>query len=54
MIWVQGGSLVFIEGETRHHLEAGDCLALGPPADCAFINETSEACRYAVILLKGR
>lgn len=54
MIWVQEGSLVFLEGETRHHLEAGDCLALGPPTDCAFINESGEACRYAVILLKGR
>ncbi|MDU4436570.1 MAG: helix-turn-helix transcriptional regulator, partial [Pluralibacter gergoviae] len=31
LIWLQQGELLFIEGETRHAMRAGDCLALGPP-----------------------
>lgn len=53
LIWVLSGTLVFVEGETRHELEEGDCLELGPPADCAFRNETSQPCVYAVAVLKN-
>ncbi|GEO84308.1 MULTISPECIES: helix-turn-helix domain-containing protein [Alphaproteobacteria] len=53
MIWVLEGSLTFIEGETVHRLSTGDCLALGPPCDCCFSNETGRPCRYAVVLLKS-
>jgi transcriptional regulator with XRE-family HTH domain len=51
-IWVLGGRLVFQEGDVEHELEAGDCLQLGPPARCTFINPTREACRYLVALTR--
>jgi quercetin dioxygenase-like cupin family protein len=49
-IWVLDGTLTFEEGEERHELGAGDCLQLGPPADCVFANRGDEACRYLVAL----
>jgi transcriptional regulator with XRE-family HTH domain len=51
-IWILSGSLRFREGEVDHVLEAGDCLQLGPPAPCAFINDTDRTCRYLVALTK--
>ncbi|MGL4201860.1 MAG: cupin domain-containing protein, partial [Enterobacter roggenkampii] len=50
-IWLQSGELVFQEGDTRHEMHAGDCLELGPPNDCRFINETNESCIYLVVRL---
>lgn len=52
LIWVISGELVFQEGEKTFELEEGDCLALGDPADCVFINRSERACRYAVLVLK--
>lgn len=51
LIWVLDGELLFVEGELRHRMAAGDCLALGPPLDCVFINDSAQPCRYAVMLL---
>ncbi len=51
-IWVLNGRLVFREGETQHDLEAGDCLELGAPASCRFVNPTDTSCRYLVALAK--
>ena len=34
LIWLQQGELVFVEGDVRHEMQAGDCLELGPPNDC--------------------
>lgn len=51
LIWLQSGELVFLEGDTRHEMRAGDCLELGPPNDCRFINESSEPCVYLVVRL---
>lgn len=51
LIWLQQGELVFLEGEVRHEMRAGDCLALGPPNDCHFINESQAICIYLVVLL---
>lgn len=51
LIWLQQGKLLFIEGDTRHAMQAGDCLELGPPNDCRFVNETSETCIYLVVRL---
>ncbi|MGP3591891.1 helix-turn-helix domain-containing protein [Vagococcus sp. WN89Y] len=51
LIWLQEGELTFIEGETRHEMKAGDCLELGPPNDCRFINESTAPCRYLVVRL---
>jgi transcriptional regulator with XRE-family HTH domain len=52
LIWMSDGSLTFIEGEVVHTLSAGDCLELGPPADCTFRNDQNVPCRYVVIVLR--
>lgn len=51
LIWLQQGELVFVEGNVRHEMKAGDCLELGPPNDCRFINETAQTCVYLVVRL---
>jgi transcriptional regulator with XRE-family HTH domain len=52
-IWVLAGWLHFREGATEHRLEAGDCLALGPPASCAYHNPSaSEPAVYLVALAR--
>ncbi|MGG7446894.1 helix-turn-helix domain-containing protein [Kosakonia oryzendophytica] len=51
LIWLQEGELVFQEGDTRHEMKAGDCLELGPPNDCRFINESDAPCHYLVVRL---
>jgi transcriptional regulator with XRE-family HTH domain len=51
-IWVLEGRLRFEEGSLVHELDAGDCLQLGPPAPCAFVNPTGRDCRYLVALAK--
>lgn len=51
-IWVLEGHLRFREGETEHDLDAGDCLELGPPQPCAYLNPTGEPCRYLVALAR--
>jgi transcriptional regulator with XRE-family HTH domain len=49
-IWVLEGRLRFREGDVEHDLGPGDCLQLGPPAPCAFVNSTEQPCRYLVAL----
>ena len=51
-IWVLAGDLRFREGDAVHELDAGDCLQLGPPAPCAYVNPTRRPCRYLVALAK--
>ena len=51
LIWVTKGTLVFEEGDTRHRMETGDCLELGPPTNCVFRNESEEPCEYLVAAL---
>ena len=51
LIWLQQGELLFIEGDTHHNMRAGDCLELGPPNDCRFVNQTTENCIYLVVRL---
>lgn len=52
-IYVLAGRLEFQEGRHTHLLETGDCLALGPPADCAFANPSAgEDCVYLVVLAR--
>jgi len=53
LIWVLSGSLVFLEGSTRHEMEEGDCLELGPPSDCIFKNESATPCIYVVAVLSN-
>jgi transcriptional regulator with XRE-family HTH domain len=45
------GRLRFRQGEEVHDLAAGDCLRLGPPADCVFANPGKVPCRYLVAVL---
>ncbi len=52
LIWVISGELTFVEGPMTHVLQAGDCLQLGPPQDCAFCNRGDDLCRYIVALSK--
>lgn len=49
-VWVMSGTLVFREGDAEHRLAEGDCLALGPPTACEFVNEAVEPCAYLVVL----
>jgi quercetin dioxygenase-like cupin family protein len=51
-IWVLDGHLRFHEGDAVHELDAGDCLQLGPPAPCAFVNPTRAGTRYLVALTR--
>lgn len=52
LIWLREGLLTFVEGAEEHHLEAGDCLELGPPQNCRYENRSGAPCRYVVIVLK--
>ena len=51
-IWVTDGTLTFREGPEVHELSPGDCLVLGPPADCVFQNKTRKVCRYVVAVVR--
>ena len=51
-IWLLAGRLDFHEGDTVHELAAGDCLQLGPPAPCSYVNPTGQPCRYLVALAR--
>ena len=51
-VWVLSGVLDFQEGTVQHHLEEGDCLLLGPPADCVFHNPGTAPTRYVVALTR--
>lgn len=51
-IWVLDGRLTFREGSDAHELAAGDCLTLGPPAECTFENLTRRTCRYIVAVAR--
>ncbi len=53
LVWVISGRLVIEEAGERRLLEAGDCLAFGPPADSAFINETDAPCTYLVMVARS-
>jgi transcriptional regulator with XRE-family HTH domain len=49
-IWVLDGRLTFREGDVSHDLRPGDCLQLGAPQPCAYVNAGEVACRYLVVL----
>ena len=46
------GRLTFLEGEATHRLLEGDCLELGPPADCTFRNDSGRTCTYLVGVIR--
>jgi transcriptional regulator with XRE-family HTH domain len=51
-IVVIAGRLSFTQGPQNYQLRAGDCLRLGPPADCRFENPGATPCRYLVAVLR--
>jgi transcriptional regulator with XRE-family HTH domain len=53
LVWVLEGELTVDEGGAKSRLAPGDCLAFGPPADSAFINEGDEPCIYLVALARS-
>src|ERR1700722_3573663 len=53
LVWVLEGELIVEEAGVRSRLAAGDCLAFGPPADAAFINEGSRPCCYLVVVARS-
>ena len=53
LIWVQQGELVFQEGNIRHQMHEGDCLELGPPNECHFINQSDVPCIYLIVRLNN-
>lgn len=53
LVWVLEGELAVEEAGERRRLAAGDCLAFGPPADSAFINETNAPCVYLVAVARS-
>ncbi|NVO25639.1 helix-turn-helix domain-containing protein [Donghicola mangrovi] len=52
LIWVQEGTLTFVEGAAEHIMEAGDYLELGPPINTIFRNDTDLPTRYAFMVLR--
>jgi transcriptional regulator with XRE-family HTH domain len=51
-IWILAGHLRFVEGEVSHDLHRGDCLQLGEPTHCVFMNPSARPCRYLVAIAK--
>jgi transcriptional regulator with XRE-family HTH domain len=51
-IWLIAGRLDFLEGGTVHEMHAGDCLALGSPADCTFRAPGPGPAVYLVALVR--
>jgi len=54
LIHVLEGELTFVEGSVRHRMAAGDCLELGLPTDCVFVNEGPSDCTYLVAVLSTK
>lgn len=52
-VWLMAGQLAIAEGGQRHALEAGDCLAFGPPSEVTFANESATPCTYLVVLARS-
>ncbi|RUQ66105.1 helix-turn-helix domain-containing protein [Azospirillum doebereinerae] len=51
-ILVVEGRLCFRQGEASYDLAPGDCLRLGPPEDCVFVNPGTTPCRYVIAILR--
>jgi transcriptional regulator with XRE-family HTH domain len=51
-IVVIAGRLTFTQGPQDYQLRPGDCLRLGPPANCRFENPGGTPCRYLVAVLR--
>ncbi len=49
-IWVLEGAIEVTVGDTRHRLDAGDCLALVLDLPMTYHNPTRQTARYAVVI----
>ena len=52
LMWILKGGLTFIEGESVHEMDVGDCLLLGPPTECTFKTRGREPCIYLVVVMR--
>ena len=52
LMWILKGKLTFIEGESVHEMDPGDCLLLGPPSGCTFKTRGKEPCIYLVVVMR--
>lgn len=51
-VWVLAGSMDVAVGDERHHLDAGDCLAMRVEGPTSFHNPGDRKARYAVVLVE--
>lgn len=52
-LWVLAGRLDFTDGARTHRLDAGDCLAIGRPADRVFANASAQVpCHYLLAITR--
>jgi transcriptional regulator with XRE-family HTH domain len=52
VMWVLEGRLTFVEEDTAHDIGRGDSFELGAPVNRTFRNDTTEPCRYLVVVLR--
>jgi len=52
LVWVLSGQLTLTDGPVRRVLAAGDTFELGQPRSREFGNETSQECRYIVVVTR--
>ena len=52
-VWVLAGRMEVTIGETRHRLDAGDCLHMRFGQPVMFRNPGSKPARYLVVITQG-
>jgi len=52
LIWVQEGALDLVEGGLHVRLDAGDCIAFGPPQDRELRNDGTVDCIYVATVAR--
>jgi hypothetical protein len=50
-VWLRSGELEVTLGDERHHLDAGDCLAMALDRPVTFHNPGERVARYVVVLV---
>jgi transcriptional regulator with XRE-family HTH domain len=53
-VWMLSGTLDFLEGPSRHRLQAGDCLALADPTACVFANPSVQEPAIYLVAVTAR
>jgi transcriptional regulator with XRE-family HTH domain len=52
LIWILDGELTLVDGPTTHLLTTGDTFELGAPRPREFLNDTTDDCRYVVVVTR--